>query len=95
MSNIEKAYQDGYQSGLNWPDAWMNHHEPGGPWVPSAGYDAGSRAVKAQFAAENHAWKDGWKIGLAEKIVTKRVNPFVGTDRNAAHHDSSSIQKQE
>jgi hypothetical protein len=85
---IEVARKDGFNSGLNWPDAWMNDGKPGGPRVPNLGYrnDPKWIAVYEQTAAENKAWCAGWEAGLAEKISTGRINPFRGTEKNAQHH---------
>lgn len=82
----DKSFNDGFNSGLNWPDAWMNHGKPGGPWIPSAGYDDKSRAANTLARAENKAWCAGWETGLAEKISTNRINPFSDTDKNAQYH---------
>ncbi len=79
-------YEDGYKSGLNWPDAWMNHGEPGGPWVPRAGYSVSSGAVHACAMAGNIQWRRGWADGLQEKIRSGRSNPLIGTDENAKFH---------
>ena len=35
---IKAAHDDGFNSGLNWPDAWMNQGKPGGPWVPGSAH---------------------------------------------------------
>jgi hypothetical protein len=83
--NIIAAYNDGFKSGLNWPDAWMNDAAPGGPWVPY-GYDAKTNAAAIVARAENEAWRNGWKAGLTEKVASGRINPFRGTDKNAAFH---------
>ena len=82
---IKIAGEDGFKSGLNWPDKWMGG-KPGGPWVSSRGYDAKSQAIHDQLAAERTAWLAGWEKGLAEKIATGRINPLVGTDENARYH---------
>ena len=89
---IQTAYDDGFKSGLNWSDAWMNHGHPGGPWVPSVGYrlnDPKWLAICEQAVAENKAWLKGWEAGLAEKIATGRINPLIGTDENAFYHARS------
>ena len=85
---VKIASEDGFNSGLNWPDAWMNHSKPGGPWVPSRGYNANTKekAVYEQLSAERTAWLAGWEKGLAEKVATGRVNPLTGTDNNARYH---------
>lgn len=88
---VQKAHDDGFKSGLNWPDAWMTHGKPGGPWVPSSGFSFCRNPDKAretynQLYAENKAWRDAWEKGLAEKIATGRINPLTGTDRNVVFH---------
>jgi hypothetical protein len=88
-STVQSASADGFQSGLNWPDAWMNHGKPGGPWVPSRGYNDKEKAVYEQLSAERTAWLAGWAKGLAEKIATGRINPLIGTDANAAFHQGA------
>ena len=84
-----KSFDEGFSSGLNWPDAWMTHPKPGGPWVPSAGYDDKSRAANAKASAERKAWLEGWEKGLAEKISTGRINPLPGTDHNKHFHEGT------
>jgi hypothetical protein len=83
---VKIAGEDGFNSGINWPDTWMSHGKPGGPFVTSAGYDEKSRAMNAQLSAERTAWLAGWEKGLAEKIATGRINPLLGTDNNARYH---------
>jgi hypothetical protein len=85
---IQKAHDDGFRSGLNWPETWMAHGKPGGPFVTSAGYDEKSRAMHAQLSAERTAWCKGWEEGLAEKIATGRVNPLSDPEKNAAYHQT-------
>ena len=88
---IQKAHDDGFKSGLNWSDAWMDHGKPGGPWTPSRGYNNTPKWIETceQLYAENKAWLKGWEEGLAEKIATGRINPHRGTDKNDYHHNSA------
>ena len=74
------AYENGFYTGLNWPDAWMDHKKPGGPWFPSSG------PSREQAVAENKAWREGWEVGLAEKITTGRINPKSNPDENGRYH---------
>jgi hypothetical protein len=85
---VQIAAADGFKSGLNWPDAWMNLYrlQPGGPWVPSDVYGDKQKAIYMQLCTERTAWLAGWEKGLAEKIATGRINPLVGTDENARFH---------
>ena len=82
----ENAYNNGFYTGLNWPDAWTNHGKPGGPWIPSPGHNDKHRAAHAQAVAENKAWCEGWEAGQKEKVATGRNNPLIGTDENALYH---------
>lgn len=83
---VQASHADGFKEGLNWPEIWMNHGKPGGPWVPSAGYDEKSRAASAQAGAERTAWLKGWDEGMAEKIATDRINPLGDPDKNVIYH---------
>jgi len=85
---IQHAASEGYKSGLNWPDAWMSHGKPGGPWVPSTG----SSLNREQALAENKAWIAGWEKGLSEKIASGRFNPLIGTENNARFHRQNLVE---
>lgn len=61
-------YQEGYKEGLNWPDAWETHGEPGGPWIPGVGRTETSRLNHEQALRDNHDWVRGWKDGHAKKL---------------------------
>ena len=68
ISIDRKAYDEGFQSGLTWKDAWEGSI-PGGPWVPSLGYrnDAAWVAIHEKAAAERSDWLIGWEAGHAAK----------------------------
>jgi ribosome modulation factor len=83
---IEQVRQDGYQSGLNWPDTWEDHPKPGGPWVNGGRYTEKERQMAAQSSAERQAWLEAWERGHADKLAQGRVNPKRSTDENARHH---------
>lgn len=61
---VHAAYVEGYDRGLNWPDAWEGHPEPGGPWF-------GGREFE-QLRDENKAWREGWREGHADKLATAK-----------------------
>ena len=69
---IAENYDQGYQEGLAWPDAWENHGDPGGPYIYRG---QNTPAMAAQTLAENKAWREGWKKGHEIKISTGRSNP--------------------
>jgi hypothetical protein len=82
---VQKAYDEGFKSGLNWSDAWKDH-TPGGPWVCGYGYSEKDHNIHDQMAAERASYLKGFEVGYAEKISTGRVNPFLGTDESARFH---------
>lgn len=57
-------YNQGYERGLSWPDAWESHGKPGGPWVYS-GRNA-EESAKSRF--ENRVWRAGWEDGHKVKL---------------------------
>lgn len=61
---VRVQWDAGYKSGLEWPDIWETHGEPGGPFV-----------LNEQTRAENKAWREAWRKGHDEKLRTKRSNP--------------------
>jgi hypothetical protein len=72
---IAEKWDDGYRNGINWPDAWETHAEPGGPYIYGTGHNS-NKALHEQSKAENAAWREGWKKGHYVKISTGRKNPL-------------------
>lgn len=63
--SIKQKWVEGYECGLSWPDAWDGHPEPGGPFVSHTKY-------ASQSAAENRAWREGWRKGHFEKLRKRK-----------------------
>ncbi len=54
-------FNEGYQTGVKWPDKWKTHGAPGGPWV----YGGNSREDAEQSLLENEVWRNGYREGRA------------------------------
>ena len=69
---MQQACEDGYSTGLNWPDKW---DQPDEPWFHSR---AEYNDIKYAFNAElRKAWRDAWE-----------VNPQETPEANHIYHQS-------
>lgn len=69
-----KKYDEGYETGLNWPDIWENHGKPGGPYISSNYIQGQGWRYNQKSREENQDWCRGWEDGHKEKLKTKRSN---------------------
>lgn len=91
ISILEK-FNDGHQTGYNWPDAWGKTC-PGGPWIFSCGSSHWHRNKcewcdkAAQSRAEHAAWIKGWMLGHAKKLTEGRKNPVPTSEEIRAFNE--------
>lgn len=61
----EEGYDEGFDRGLNWPDKWESHGEPGGPFRGCSRFEALRKANLAYC----DAWLRGWREGHEKKLA--------------------------
>lgn len=84
----EGAYNDGYDTGLNWKE----NYTPGGPWHFSKGY-TGSRnpeetkVLVALYEREYHEWH----VGFADGLQAQNPQKFVAIETSLSKCDWGKI----
>ena len=65
--DIVAVYKTGLEAGMQWSDNYV----PGGPWVPTRGYNDSSEwiAYVEKKKEAKDAWLRGWWDGLLAKII--------------------------
>lgn len=62
-TRFPEAYEDGYQTGVNWDANWM----PGGPFVYGG---RSSKEVREASEAKARTWHEGFNNGLKVRLET-------------------------
>lgn len=77
----EESYQAGFKCGLEWPDAWEAHGQPGGPWVHTGRKGVGDPYAEHAWATRrnNVAWRKGWDEGHVKKLASRSSEVARGT----------------
>jgi hypothetical protein len=68
MDTVEAAYDEGFTTGLTWPDKW-EPSVPGGPHVFTDDPFGGCSALAKHSRAVNEAWRHGWRVGHTKKVA--------------------------